>query len=74
MTTEVKLFDVSNRDKAGNGQYLEIDLSGIQFMPRIGENVFFENNHYSVKEIQHLFRKESECEIGHEINIHLTTK
>jgi hypothetical protein len=76
MKTEVKFFDTVNRDKDGNSVELsDFNLTDIQFLPRIGENVFFNGSisHYLVKEIQHVFKKESEYETEHIINIHLTT-
>jgi hypothetical protein len=71
METNVKLFDTSNKDTEGNGQYLDIDLSNIQIIPRIGENVFFNNKHFIVNEIQHSFMKEFECKDAHTISIHI---
>jgi hypothetical protein len=73
MKTEIKLFDTKNKDNDNNGQTLDFDLSGLQFLPRIGENIFLHEISipYVVTEIQHAFKKESDYETDHLINIHL---
>jgi hypothetical protein len=71
MKTIIKLIDLKNRDNDDNSKVLNIDLSGIQFIPRIGENVCFNSQNYFVKEIQHSFEEESEYEIEQTIMIHL---
>jgi hypothetical protein len=74
MDTIIKFFDVTNRDENNNAvEITDFNLCGILILPRIGENVFLNENKrsYVVSEIQHVFDKESDIETKHVVYINL---